>query len=223
MTFTAIIPARRKDKILKDKNILEFADSNLLVHKILQLKKVKKVNEILVSTECNEIAKIAKDQGVSIDQRPIRYSGLNANFNDFVKYISTLVKTENILWAPVTCPLVTSSIFDSAISKFKFSYNKGFDSLISCNKIKRFLLDNNGPLNFRFYKSSRKGSKLPVFYEFINAITIARAKDIEKWKYNWGKVPYFFELKENFRIDICSKFDYEIAKIIYKNQNELYY
>lgn len=42
--ITAVIPARAGSRRLKNKNILPFADSNLLIHKIRQLKKVKGVD-----------------------------------------------------------------------------------------------------------------------------------------------------------------------------------
>ena len=44
--FLAIIPVRAGSRRLPNKNILPFGDSNLLVHKIRQLKKVVLIDEI---------------------------------------------------------------------------------------------------------------------------------------------------------------------------------
>ena len=44
--YTAVVPVKKNSSRLPNKNILPFADDNLLVHKIKQLKKVKEMLEI---------------------------------------------------------------------------------------------------------------------------------------------------------------------------------
>ena len=220
--ITVVIPARRQDKVLENKNILPFANSTLLHHKIAQLKVCDQAVKILVSTDCNEIAQIAKEVGATVALRPSHLSKLNADFSDLCEHISDIVDTEHVMWAPVTCPLITAKVFDTAIDDYFRATSDGFDSLISVNKIKRFLLDNNGPLNFRFYESKRDKASLPTLFEFINAISICSVENMKKWRYSWGKIPYKYELPINMQIDICDHFDYELAKAIYDVQHELY-
>ena len=50
-TITAIIPVKGNSTRLPNKNILPFADSNLLIHKIRQLKQVEGITEIIVSSD----------------------------------------------------------------------------------------------------------------------------------------------------------------------------
>ena len=57
--ITAVIPVRAGSKRLPNKNILPFGDSNLLIHKIRQLKQVKGVDTIVVSSDSPEMLNMA--------------------------------------------------------------------------------------------------------------------------------------------------------------------
>jgi len=220
--ITAFIPARRSDDVLKNKNTLAFADSDLLSHKIFELKKCSKVSEIIVSSDCHETGEIATRAGANFILRPEKLSNLDADFNLFCEYAASIIESEHVFWAPVTCPLVTSSVFDDCIVSYFDAIEKGYDSLITVNKIKRFLLDENGPLNFRFMRSNRSTARLPVLYEFVNAVCICKTRDMAKWKYNWGRIPYKFQLPVHMQVDICDEFDYKLSKILNGVQNEIF-
>ena len=51
MSVTAVIPVKGDSSRLPHKNMLPFAGSNLLIHKIRQLKEVKDITSIVVSSE----------------------------------------------------------------------------------------------------------------------------------------------------------------------------
>lgn len=219
--ITAFIPARKSDDLLENKNTLPFADSDLLSHKIAQLTKCSKIDKIIVSSDCTDIGEIAKRAGAKYVLRPRELSNLDADFNLLCEYVASIVDDEHVFWAPVTCPLVTSSVFDDCIASYLNAINQGYDSLITVNKIKRFLLDENGPLNFRFMRSIRNNARLPILYEFVNAVCICKTNDMAKWKYNWGRVPYKYHLPVHMQIDICDEFDYNLSKMLHGIQNEV--
>ena len=219
--ITAFIPARRNDDILENKNILPFADSDLLSHKIAELKKCSKIRKIIVSSDCKDIGALAQGAGAQFILRPSKLSNLDADFNLLCEYVASIVDDDHILWAPVTCPLITSSIFDDCIISYFDAIEKGYDSLITVNKIKRFLLDDNGPLNFRFMRSRRSIDRLPSLYVFVNAVSICKKSDMAKWKYNWGRIPYKYQLPGHMQIDICNEFDYNLSKILYGVRDEI--
>lgn len=220
--ITAFIPARRSDDLLTNKNTLPFADSDLLSHKIFELQKSCQITEIIVSSDCVETGEIAKKAGANFVLRPNELSHMHADFNLLCEYAASIINSEHVFWAPVTCPLVTSSVFDDCIVTYLDAIEKGYDSLITVNKIKRFLLDENGPLNFRFMRSNRSTARLPVLYEFLNAICICKTSNMAKWKYNWGRIPYKYQLPVHMQIDICDGFDYELSKILHGVQNEIF-
>ena len=117
---------------------------------------------------------------------------------------------------------MTSSVFNDCIVTYLDAIEKGYDSLITVNKIKRFLLDENGPLNFRFMRSNRSTARLPVLYEFVNAVCICKTSNMATWKYNWGRIPYKYQLPVHMQVDICDEFDYELSKILHGVQNEIF-
>ena len=61
-----IIPARSGSKGLKNKNIKIFAGKPLIYWTIKEAKKVKNINKLIVSTDSNKIARIAKKYKVEI-------------------------------------------------------------------------------------------------------------------------------------------------------------
>ncbi len=66
----AYIPVKEKSVRLPGKNILPFGESNLLTHKVRQLKRVGSLSEIVVSTDSKRMLKIAKEEGVIAMERP---------------------------------------------------------------------------------------------------------------------------------------------------------
>ena len=54
-TITAIVPVKGNSTRLPNKNILPFGDSNLLLHKLDQLKQVKEITDIVVSSDSDEM------------------------------------------------------------------------------------------------------------------------------------------------------------------------
>jgi CMP-N-acetylneuraminic acid synthetase len=112
---------------------------------------------------------------------------------------------------------VGSSDYSIAIQQYFESLGEYYDSLISVECIQRFLLDDNGPLNFRFKPALRSSNKLPVLYHYVNAISIAPLESMLQWGYNWGPNPFKFILPPSKSIDICTLLDYKLALSIYES------
>ena len=65
-TITAIIPVKGNSTRLPNKNVLPFGNSNLLQHKIDQLKQVEGLHEIICSSDSDEMLQIAEKAGIPI-------------------------------------------------------------------------------------------------------------------------------------------------------------
>lgn len=220
-TMIAVIPAREYDSHMPGKNVLPFNDTNLLVHKIRQLKKIFSPENIHVSSESPDYLRFATDEGVSADLRPIELASPESNFGDLVHHVAASLTCEHILWASPTSPLVDENDFEMAIDLYFKILQEGYDSLITTNKLKRFLLDENGPLNFRFNIQERSTVKLPVLFEFVNGIVIAPRVSMIKWRYNWGNLPYKMQLPPNKIVDICNMAEYRFANFLVTHRNSL--
>ncbi len=213
-TMFAVVPAREYDAYMPGKNVLPFNDTNLLVHKIRQLKKIFSPENIHVSSESPEYLRLATEEGVAADVRPMEFASPETSFGDLVHHVASSLACEHILWASPTSPLVDENDFKVAIDIYFKMILKGYDSLITTNKIKRFLLDENGPLNFRFNIQERSNTKLPVLFEFVNGIVIAPTASMIKWRYNWGNLPFKMQLSPNKIVDICNEAEYRFASFL---------
>jgi len=214
----AIIPARKADSFFPDKNILPIGGTNLLANKILQLKSVSLIDEIVVSSDCEDYLQIAKQHGVSIDLRPSALSLIETDFGDLIKYLASKLNCSHLMWSPVITPFINAIDYSSLIKTYFNSLNEGYDSLITVNRLRRNVLDDNGPLNFTFSKSDFRN--FPEIYEFVNGVSIAKRSDMLNWKYNWGKNPIKIDLGKIKSFDICNLEDYKIAQAIYNLANE---
>jgi len=221
LNITAVIPVRYNDRLLPHKNILPFAGTNLLIHKIRQLKQVKQIDHIIVSSESDLILEMAQNEGVEILKRPEEFSSFDTDFGSFVNHVCNQIQAEHILWACVTSPLVQPDNYEFAITTYFEKLSNGYDSLITVQRLQRFLLDNNGPLNFRTRIDYKDVNELPDLFIFTNGIVIAPRMDMIKWRYNWGVMPFKLEIDKKTAIDICDAYDYEYAKLVYDNLNKL--
>lgn len=70
MKIIAIIPARSGSKRILDKNIATFAGKPLLAHSIEQAKQIDMIDRVIVSTNSNAYADVAKNYGAEIIIRP---------------------------------------------------------------------------------------------------------------------------------------------------------
>lgn len=211
---TAVVPVRKENTRLVDKNTLPFGESNLLLHKLRQLKEVKCIDRIVVSSEDEDILSMAEKAGVQALKRPQEYADRSNPFGRFVEYICNQINGQHVLWACVTAPFVESDMYEEAITTYFEKLDEGYDSLISVLRLKRFILDENGAVNFRRGLQHKNSEELPNLYLYTNGIVLApRAKMIE-WKYNWGYIPYRYEVDKKAGIDISDFYDYHVACLL---------
>ena len=214
-TITAVIPVKKNSSRLENKNIMPFAGTNLLIHKIRQLKNVPQITEILVSTDSEEMLAIAKAEGVRGLRRPIEYSNETRPFSDFITYITENVSTDMILWACVTSPLVDEKLYTEIINTY-FEKQEDYDSVITVFPFKHFLMDEDGPFNFKRGEKHVNSQDLPELYVFTNGAILSDVANMRIWKYHFGSNPYYFLVTREQSIDIDDIQDYKVAQLFYE-------
>lgn len=214
-SITAIIPVKGNSTRLPNKNILPFGESNLLLHKIKQLQQVEKITEIIVSSDSDQMLKMAEEAGVTAMKRPIQYANESVPFGEFLEYICDTVPNEHILWACCTSPLVEPYLYNKAVELYFEKLNEGYDSLITCLPYQHYLMDENGPMNFKMGLEHKNSEQLPVIYHFTNGINLAPKDKIREWKYNYGPKAYRLLVNKREAADIDDIYDYVCAKAMY--------
>ena len=136
-TLTAFIPARGGSKGIPNKNIKEFAGKPLIVHSIEYALNCSQIDEVVVSTDDDDIAKIARKAGARIVNRPPELSTDSAITESAIHhFVNKFNKKPDILvLLQPTSPYRPNGSLENAISHFT---ENGFDSLLSIIPTHRF-------------------------------------------------------------------------------------
>jgi CMP-N-acetylneuraminic acid synthetase len=140
-TFLAIIPARGGSKGLPGKNIKEICGKPLIAWSIESGLKSKYLDEVVVSTDYQNIADIAKSYGASVPfLRPDYLASDTATSFDAVKHTIDYYKNElnkefdYIVLLEPTSPLREDDDIDHMIEKIIQNENK-FNSIVSMGEV----------------------------------------------------------------------------------------
>jgi len=211
--MTAIIPVREGSTRLKNKNVAPFAGTNLLLHKIQQLKQVKEIDQIVVSSDSDMMLAMAKEGGARIHKRAKEYCDEKSKtFGEVVKHIAGSVDGDDILWATCTSPLVFPKDYKAAIADYYKALEIGFDSLMSVESFKRYIWDENGPLNYELGIKHVPSQQLPTMYFVTDGILIAPREKMIDWSYFHGPHPYKFLVNKRTGCDIDDGLDLACAR-----------
>lgn len=211
--ITAVIPVREGSRRLKNKNVAPFAGTNLLLNKIEQLKKVPEVNKIVVTSDSNTMLEMARQAGVDIHKRAPEFCDEKTKtFGEVVRHVAENVDGDHILWATCTSPLVFPNVYRQAISEYIPALENGYDSLVAFERIKRYLWDDNGPLNYKLGLEHVPSQQLPDLYVVTDGILLAPREKMIEWSYFHGKHPYKFIVDKRTAVDIDDGLDLATAR-----------
>jgi CMP-N-acetylneuraminic acid synthetase len=212
-TITAIIPVRAGSTRLKNKNISPFAGTNLLLNKIAQLKQVKEITRIVVSSDSDVMLEMARRAGADTHKRAPEYCDEKTKtFGEVVRHIAESVDGETILWATCTSPLVFPKDYRKAISEYYPALEQGYDSLMSVESFKRYVWTEEGPLNYELGLKHVPSQQLPVMYFVTDGILMAPRTKMIEWSYFHGKHPYKFVVSKRSACDIDDGLDLAQAR-----------
>lgn len=168
MKTIAIIPARGGSKRIPEKNIQVFAGLPLLAHSILYAKQNEAIiDEIYVSTDNDEIKKIALQFGAKVIDRPASISGDLEPTITALKHVLESVgikDVENIVLLQPTNPLRPQDLLNDA---FKIYEEANYDSLftVSRNHQKFGKIKDNKFYPFNYKIGQRSQDLEPLFFE----------------------------------------------------------
>ena len=216
--ITAIIPVRSGSTRCKNKNIRDFGDTNLLKRKIEILKQVDEIDEILVSSNCDEMLKIAIYLGVSIHKRDEKYCTAECSGKDVFAKLASNIKNEIMLYTHCVAPFITKECYKECIDEWKHMKCSN-DSINTVNKSQNFLWYNNKPINYDYFNAP-PSQNLPIYYIPNFGINIIKTENVLKYKNIIGKNPKFIELSSINGIDIDHPHEFVISELLYNNNIE---
>jgi len=229
--IAAMIPARKGSKGIPNKNIIQLNGLPLIAHSIIQAKKSSFIDKIIVSTDSEEIKKIAENYKVDVKGlRPEELANDTAIMYDVIKYeIANHQLIENgfeiIVLLQPTSPLRQTYMIDDAIMKF---IDENQESAVSVSEVEehpifmRTINENMQLEKLLNVDSTIRRQDLPKYYKVNGMIYINRILDIFENYTSLNDNLYPIIIPKGYDIDIDDMDDLiEAEKRMVKYSSEL--
>jgi CMP-N-acetylneuraminic acid synthetase len=215
----ALLAVKGSSERVKKKNIRPFHDTNLLDLKLEQLKRVKGLDRIVVSSEDKTVLNMARDMGVELHVRDPKYSTNHVPMSEVYTYLASEMDSEIIMWVPVTNPLAESEVYEKAIGEYYSQVydSKEYDCLLSVYEVKDYLFHKGEPVNFK-PNPWPKSQDLSGLHALSFVVMMLKREDMIKWGSLVGNKPYFFQLDSVTSMDVDFQEDFDFCEMIYKQR-----
>ena len=225
MKILAVIPARGGSKGIPRKNIKIVGGKPLIAWSIKAAKNCSLIDRVVVSTDSQEIADIAKTYGAEVIMRPAEIAQDKTPMDPVIEHVVSALEENGyspdaVMLLQPTSPLRTASHLDGAIQVF---LNGNFDSLISIFRIynNRHEIDKNNLLTPTFTKSKNRNERPPAIFE-NGAIYISTAPLIKEGRIRGDRIGYY-EMDQYSSVDIDEPRDLVVAEQMFKLKNHSKY
>ena len=229
MKILALIPARGGSKGVPGKNIKLLNGKPLLAYTAEVALKSTYFNEVIISTEDEQIIEVAKNLGIKVPfVRPMELAQDNTPTIDVIIHTLQWYENQNISFdavclLQVTTPFRTVEFLNKAIEKF---IEKDSDSLVSVQKVPHeynphwtFEVNSKGNLKIATGESEiiKRRQELPVAYHRDGSIYITKVKVLLQNKSLYGDTTAFVESDSESYVNIDTIEDWVKAEAIIKN------
>ena len=221
MKTLGIIPARGGSKGIPKKNI-KLLNGKPLIAYTLEAALSSTIDRVVVSTDCQEIAQIAKQFGVEVIIRP---SELAKDSTPTLPVLQHIVNNINETFDAVvtlqpTSPLRVAKHINEAIERFK--NDDMADSLVSVievphNYMPEKLMDIKGKYLVGNSEAKRRQEINRAYARNGAAIYITKASRLDKYIFGGNILPYFMKKINSVDIDYIE--DWEIVECLLKNRH----
>ena len=212
--ITAIIPVRSGSTRCKNKNIRDFGDTNLLKLKIENLKNVKGITQIMVSSNDPEMLKIAEENGAIPVKRDPKYCTTLCSGSDMYCALAEAVNTNVMLYTHCVCPFIKKETYESMIDIWK--NEREYDSIMTAHELKEYLWYNNKPLNYE-YRNAPPSQTINGYYIPTFGACIVKKDFVLENRNIIGFNPYFYKVNQLEAVDIDTPFEFYSAELLYNN------
>ena len=226
MKILAVIPARGGSKGIPQKNIVKLKGKPLMYYTIKASQNSYLINRTVVSTDDENIAKIAKKYNSDVIKRPKKLATASAQIDPVIEHVLSHLKQHEdyvpdyIVLLQNTAPLRTSYHVDNALRIF---LSKKYDSLLSGFNSHKFLwkkLKNKSvPINYDPRKRPNRQNMKDNFFE-NGAIYMTKYTSFMKSKCRLSGRIGFYIMPEELSIEIDSMYDLFLVKQIMERENE---
>ena len=216
--IVAMVPVRKGSIRVPSKNTRTFANTTLLDLKLKVLSDILLLDDIIVTTDCDQCIKIAEHYPVTIHRRDSFFAGSFVTNDLHWRHIAEIAPSNVVFMAQVTSPFVRRSTFIKALNSFIDS-SELYTSLNSVSLEKKFLWKDGYPVNYDIDKTP-KSQDLPDMHSLNFAITIVNRQEMLTRGNVVGSNPQFMQIEKIESIDIDDESDFRIAEAIFRDLGE---
>jgi N-acylneuraminate cytidylyltransferase len=217
----SIILARGGSKGIPRKNVLDFCGKPLVAWSILQSLNTPEIDEVYVSSDSEEILKIAEKYGAKTIVRPDEIAGDTAKSESAIEHAFKVIGSsqEIAIMLEPTAPLRKPDDMSKAIRQFRAeNWDSGFSGAI----LEDFLIWKKNPegilesVNYDYRNQVRRQDRQPDYVE-NGAIYFFRPKTFLENKNRFGgKIGvYLMDFWQSFEID--NPEDWNFVELLFKN------
>lgn len=217
----AVIPARGGSKGIPHKNIIDLCGKSLISYTIEAGLKSKYIDYVMVSTDDDEIARVAMESGADVPfMRPVELAEDTSKTIDAIMFTIRELRKQGrefdtlILLQP-TQPLRSSEDIDGAIEKYEKCGCKPLASVneVSDHPILIRSVENDKLIHLLKVSSTCRRQEMPIYYRINGCIYINEISEInDDTSFNDNEIPYIME--RNHSIDIDEKTDLLLASFL---------
>lgn len=218
--FLAIIPARGGSKRLPRKNVLQLNFKPLIAYSIEAGIGSKYVDDLVVSSDNEEILKISQKFGANIIVRPDYLASDSATTYDAVEHtLENISGYDYLVLLQPTSPLRTARHIDEAI---EFLDEKDADAVVSVSEMEHSPLWSNSLPHSKSLKgflndeiAGKRSQDLEKYFRVNGAIYICKIdKFLEEKTFFIENNIFAYEMSRNSSIDIDEAIDFKLAEVM---------
>lgn len=219
-TFLAIIPARGGSKRLPRKNVRDLAGKPLIAWTIEAGLKSKYLDQVIVSSDDEEILEISRQYGADTIKRPDELASDTATTFDAIKHtIDSLEKYDYVVLLQPTSPLRNSEHIDEAI---ELLLKKQADAIVSVCEVDHSPLwantlpeDGNMSHFIRDEVKNKRSQDLEKYYHLNGAIYICKThKLLDEKSFMLKENIFAYKMDRESSVDIDESLDFSLAEIL---------
>ena len=224
MKSICIIPARGGSKRIPRKNVKDFLGKPIIAYSIEAARQSGVFDEVMVSTDDEEIAEIAKRYGASVPfMRSAETSNDFASTADVIievlKQYEQIDKTFDIVACIyATAPFINANIIREGINSIA---EKGYEAAMTCVEfsypiLRSLVIDKENRISMKWpeFKNSRS-QDLGKFYHDAGQFYVAKTETYKKSRSFSGNNTAPIVLSELYVQDLDTPTDWKIAEIKY--------
>lgn len=231
-SFLVLIPARGGSKGVPKKNIVDIYGKPLIQYTIdiaIRLREENKVDKVIVSTDCREIATIASNLGAEVPFiRPEELATDKSKTIDTILYAIEFYESKNMFFNSLillqpTSPMRSYEDLVNAINIYNQRDDQPADSLISVYKEEQLndliMYKKDGNLAIPLNNNHNEGIRRQDYEKLYirnGAIYITNIEYLKNNRKVISDLPLLYEMPKERSINIDSKEDLEFFKWLLK-------